>query len=85
MNDRTTQCMCPVCPYTEIYKPVCGSNGRTYATSCLLQQASCNQKKDIRVAKDNSCGMFVLQFVIVHIYHHVTFKMVWLFTTIMCI
>ena len=53
--DRTTECVCPVCRGVEI-AAVCGTNGLTYASRCHLEAASCQQKKNIYVAKDGPCG-----------------------------
>ncbi|KAK3740793.1 hypothetical protein QZH41_010082, partial [Actinostola sp. cb2023] len=47
-------CVCnTVC--TKIYKPVCGSDGKTYSNVCLMKAASCKQKKYIRVAYQGVC------------------------------
>ena len=41
------------CPRT--YKPVCGSDGRTYANECLLNFASCKSGGKIKKVSDGEC------------------------------
>ena len=52
--DQTTECVCPVCE--DIYRPICGSDGVTYASDCHLNAASCREKQAIVVAKKEPCG-----------------------------
>lgn len=56
--DRTTQCVCSKCPYDDTYAPVCGDDGRSYATLCQLKYQSCLLKKEISVVDYGTCGMF---------------------------
>uniref|UniRef100_A0A8C9RLP8 Agrin n=1 Tax=Scleropages formosus TaxID=113540 RepID=A0A8C9RLP8_SCLFO len=48
------RCECPTC-HGEPFGPVCGSNGVTYDNACELQVASCNLKKNIKVARAGGC------------------------------
>ena len=41
-----------LCP--QSFKPVCGSNGKTYSNNCALKRAHCKNKK-IRKARNGSC------------------------------
>ena len=55
--DRSTECTCPVC-HIEKYDPVCGNDGKTYASECLMKLESCREKKDVKVTKSEPCGMY---------------------------
>ena len=55
-NDNKAQCVCQICPKGESYTPVCGNNGKTYATQCELERSSCEQKQDIKAVKEEACG-----------------------------
>lgn len=55
-SDRTAQCVCTLCREDEKYAPVCGSNGRTYATKCRMNLDSCIKKKEITPMKEGPCG-----------------------------
>jgi len=37
------------------YKPVCGSNGKTYTNLCLLKKAACKDRT-IKMVKKGTCG-----------------------------
>ena len=52
--DQTSACICPIC--NEMYTPVCGDNGMSYASLCRLKEASCKSKRKIDVIKYSHCG-----------------------------
>ena len=56
-SDRKAQCVCPLC--TDNYKPVCGSDGKTYANECLLRSMACKEKKNTKIVKEKACGTFI--------------------------
>ena len=41
---------------TTNFKPVCGSNGKTYENECLVKEDACSLGVSIIVSKNNSCG-----------------------------
>lgn len=50
------RCVCPSsCPGPK--RPICGSDGVTYASQCDLEKESCTSKKEITPAKIGFCGM----------------------------
>ena len=56
-SDGKAECTCPVCDDSKNgYSPVCGYDGKTYASQCELEKASCEKKTDIKVAKREACG-----------------------------
>lgn len=57
-NDRITECRCLMCPRDEQYAPVCGDNGKTYATSCQLKYESCILKERIFIVKSQPCSKY---------------------------
>ncbi|XP_077168348.1 agrin isoform X5 [Paroedura picta] len=48
------QCVCPRCEKQSLAR-VCGNDGITYENACELRVASCQQKKDIEVARTGPC------------------------------
>ena len=55
-SDGKAECACPVCDNKEKYSPVCGDNGKTYASQCELEKESCVKKVNIKMAKKEACG-----------------------------
>ena len=56
-------CQCKLfCPLDA--KPVCGSNGNTYANECILKSESCVSKKTIKIEHKGPCGGFLVFFFI---------------------
>ena len=55
-SDETAECSCPVCTENNGYSPVCGDDGKTYASQCELERSSCEHKKNMKVVKKKACG-----------------------------
>ena len=54
----TAVCICPKCK--EVYAPVCGTDGLTYASNCYLEQAVCKLHRNVNFGKDGACGLYLL-------------------------
>ena len=48
-------CVCPT-KCSSIFKPVCGSNKKTYYNYCHLKVDSCEKKVDIAIIKKGVCS-----------------------------
>ena len=59
-SDGNAECACPVCDKKEKYSPVCGDDGKTYASQCELEKASCERKMQIKSVKKVACGKYWL-------------------------
>ncbi|XP_013419390.1 agrin [Lingula anatina] len=44
-------CAYKSCPY----KPVCGSDGKTYSSSCYMDYSNCRNNRDVTVVRQGSC------------------------------
>ena len=55
-NDNKADCVCQICAMDEKYSPVCGDDGKTYATQCELERVTCERKMKVRVVKREACG-----------------------------
>ncbi|XP_068702505.1 uncharacterized protein [Montipora foliosa] len=53
-NQNTTECKCDII-CTEIYRPVCGTDGETHGNECAMKSHACVKQKDIKVAYDGEC------------------------------
>ena len=53
-------CKEPKCPQAcpKIYRPVCGSDGKTYPNECVLKVNACVNEENITVVHEGSCGKY---------------------------
>ena len=58
--DGTAECICPICNANDVYSPVCGYDGKTYANICEMRSKSCNDQKNVLLAKEESCGKQII-------------------------
>ena len=58
--DNQAQCICPTCRF--IRRPVCASDGVQDLTECYLKQQACQAEMNVTVAKQGSCGMYLIRF-----------------------
>lgn len=57
VDERTQQAYCK-CRETcsDVFAPVCGSDGVTYSSDCQLKMAACAQQTRIYIAHHGQCG-----------------------------
>ena len=59
VEDNEDKCKCPEC--TADYKPVCGSDGKTYSNKCEMHAASCRLNELISVAREGKCSKYKIK------------------------
>ena len=63
-SDGSARCICPQCSLN--YKPVCGSDGSSYPSRCLLEKHSCASQKTITVSGVGRCSKFLQTLLTLH-------------------
>ena len=53
VSNTTAQCSCPLCHFR--YKPVCGTDRKSYINHCFLRRQACLTKTSILVAQRGRC------------------------------
>ncbi|RWS27654.1 agrin-like protein, partial [Leptotrombidium deliense] len=53
-SKKVAQCLCPP-PCPKVYKPVCGSDRRTYDSDCHLRRHSCLMQSNVTKVLDTFC------------------------------
>ena len=53
VTNTTARCSCPLCHFR--YKPVCGTDRRSYINHCFLRRQACLTKTSILVAQRGRC------------------------------
>lgn len=57
----TAQCICPSADKcSPVAGPICGDDGKTYPSSCLLEAQSCQMKKRVEVKDKKRCSKYCM-------------------------